>query len=136
MGRTIDASSTHSFDSIRGNPQGHECPIQPMAEALVIIQTTLPGTWTEAEVGIWVQALFDANLLACAHVDAVRSIYRWEEKLHSENEWRLQLKTTVQGTDSLRSAVSATHPYEVPELITIEATASNSYADWLQKEVN
>ena len=106
-----------------------------MGAPMVIIQTTLPRAWNEAEVGAWVQALLDANLIACAHIDEVRSIYRWEGAVQSEPEWRIQLKTTLQGADSLRMAVRESHPYEVCELIQIDAEADEAYHDWMQKEV-
>ena len=104
-----------------------------MAPVVCVMATTLPGSWTEAEVGSFAQPIIEAGLAACIQIDSIRSMYRWDGQMCSEKEWRLQLKTTRKNVEPLEAAIVAAHPYEVPQILVWNANASEGYLAWVQE---
>jgi periplasmic divalent cation tolerance protein len=107
-----------------------------MAPGISVLATTLPGTWTEAEVGSFAQSLISPDLAACIQIDSIRSVYRWDGEICSEKEWRLQLKTSSINVKSLEAAILAAHPYEVPQILIWNVDASAGYLEWVQEREN
>jgi periplasmic divalent cation tolerance protein len=78
------------------------------------------------------EALVAERLAACVSLLPVRSIYRWQGSVERAEEVQLLVKTTSDRFDALRMAVLARHPYELPELIAVEAAAGlDRYLDWI-----
>lgn len=77
--------------------------------------------------------LVEQRLAACVSVlPGLRSTYRWQDAVESAEEVQLLIKTTRERFDALRAAVLARHPYELPELIAVEAAAGlDRYLDWI-----
>ena len=97
-----------------------------MTSRIHIVQTTLPGTWIEAEIGSFSQMLLEAGA-ACVQHSPIQSTYKWEGKIESSSEWRLQLKTSQSRLESVLSALKKSHPYEVPQIIHWSAETNNSF---------
>lgn len=106
-----------------------------MGHPLQIVQTTLPGTWNEAEVGDFAHRLLEQGS-ACIHIQRIRSVYRWEGELQSENEWLLQFKTDEIYEAVLREAIASAHPYDTPQIISWPASANSDYYVWAQSTLN
>lgn len=81
-------------------------------------------------------ALVEERLAACVNVlPGVRSTYRWEGAVQRDDEVLLIIKTTTDRLDTLRARLSALHPYELPELVAVEAVGgSPAYLDWITSE--
>ena len=79
--------------------------------------------------------LLERGVVACASMAPVRSVYRWEGAVHDEAETQLVLKTTQRACPSLIEALEGVHPYDLPEILVIEAGASPEYAAWVGGEV-
>ena len=63
---------------------------------------------------------------------AARSVYRWQGKVEQAGEWLLLAKTTRDRLDALSARVVALHPYELPEVLAVEATGGlPAYLDWI-----
>jgi periplasmic divalent cation tolerance protein len=79
------------------------------------------------------RALVEQRLAACIGVvPGVRSIYRWNDAVEEADEAQLLIKTTSERYPALEAAVRAAHPYELPELIAVEAAAGSvPYLDWI-----
>ncbi|NWG86588.1 MAG: divalent-cation tolerance protein CutA [Hydrogenophilaceae bacterium] len=95
--------------------------------------TTLP----DAEVaGKFAEALVEARLAACVSILApCRSVYRWQDKIHNDNEVPILIKTTAERYAALESYLRQNHPYELPELIAVELTQGlPAYLDWLSAQ--
>lgn len=77
--------------------------------------------------------LVTRRLAACVSVlPGLRSTYRWQGAVESSDEVQLQIKTTRERFAALRDAILAQHPYELPELIAVEAAAGlDRYLDWI-----
>jgi periplasmic divalent cation tolerance protein len=77
--------------------------------------------------------LVEENLATCVNiVDKVTSIYRWEGQVERATEALLLVKGTAEQTEPMISRVREIHPYEVPEILSIDIVAGNKdYLDWL-----
>lgn len=103
-----------------------------MQDALVVL-VTAPTSEKAAEIA---RALVEERLAACGNVvPAIRSIYRWEGKVHEDAEALLVLKTTRGRFEALRDRVLALHPYDVPEVIALPVEAGSAdYLAWIASE--
>jgi len=104
-----------------------------VTDALVVL-VTVP----DAEAGAALaRSLVEARLAACGNVlPGLRSIYRWEGRVHDEPEALLLLKTTRAGFEALREAVLRLHPYQVPEVVALAVEAGSApYLAWLAAQV-
>jgi periplasmic divalent cation tolerance protein len=97
-----------------------------------IVLTTLPNRDAALALG---RTLVDERLAACVQiVDGVHSIYRWEGRIDESGECQLVAKTTPEAEVALVDRLRALHPYDVPEILRLDATAADSYAAWLRAE--
>jgi periplasmic divalent cation tolerance protein len=100
-----------------------------MSETVVVF-VTAPSADKAAEIA---RALVEEKLAACGNViPAVRSIYRWEGKVHDEAEALLVLKAPRKRLQELSDRVEQLHPYDLPEVIGIPIEGgSEKYIDWI-----
>ncbi len=102
-----------------------------MSHLVVFITTPTPEV--AAQIA---RALVEERLAACGNVvPGLRSIYRWEGKIHDDAEALLVLKTTRARFEALRERALALHPYEVPEVIALPIEAGSApYLEWIAAE--
>ncbi len=94
-------------------------------------------TAPEAEVAEAIcRTLLEERLIACANVlSGMTSIYRWEGKVERDSEVLLILKTGAAKVPRLVDRVSELHPYEVPEVLSLEVgTGLDDYLNWVGRE--
>ncbi len=78
------------------------------------------------------QALVEQKLAACVQVSpAGTSVYVWDDEVCRDSEFYLNIKTDDAHLDAVISWLEANHPYETPEIVTLNAKASRDYHDWL-----
>jgi len=77
------------------------------------------------------------RLAACVNIlPKVRSIYHWEGNIESANESLLLIKTHADKFDSLQNTITNIHPYEVPEIISLDINKGlPSYLSWLSSSI-
>ena len=77
--------------------------------------------------------LVEQGVAACVNiVPQVESVYRWQGKLESSQEFLLIVKTTAKGVSRVFEAIQSLHSYELPECIALEITAgSEGYLNWI-----
>jgi len=97
---------------------------------VVVVLTTVA---TEEDAAHLATDLVSRRLAACVNVvPGVRSIYRWQGALHDDRELLLLVKTTRERRDETMAAIAERHPYDVPEVVALDADAvSATYASWL-----
>ncbi|HEX9754587.1 MAG TPA: divalent-cation tolerance protein CutA [Gemmatimonadales bacterium] len=96
----------------------------------VLVTTTVAAEDTAAELA---RTLVGERLAACVHVSApITSTYVWQAKLETAREWVLQCKTTEARLAALMTRLRALHPYQVPEIVAVSATATDpDYLAWV-----
>ncbi len=94
---------------------------------LRLIQTTLER---EDDAHRIAEGLVSAHLAACVQAERIRSTYRWQGALERAEEIRLTIKTTDARLADCLEWLRAHHPYELPEIVVLEARAEPSYARW------
>lgn len=82
------------------------------------------------------EVLVGERLAACVSVlPGVRSVYRWQDAVERTDEVQLLVKTVADRMPALAERIVALHPYELPELVAVEAAAGlPAYLDWIGAE--
>ncbi|MGZ4828989.1 MAG: divalent-cation tolerance protein CutA [Candidatus Angelobacter sp.] len=102
-----------------------------MTNARIVLTTA----GSEAEARKIAHALVERRLAACVNiVPHLESIYRWQDKVETAQEWLLLIKTQAGIFERVRDAVKELHSYDLPECVMLEvAAASDEYLDWIAK---
>ncbi|WP_067605689.1 divalent-cation tolerance protein CutA [Nocardiopsis listeri] len=81
-------------------------------------------------------SVVEHHLAACAQVGGpIRSFYRWENAVRSDEEWMVVIKTTADRLDDLVAHLVEAHPYDVPEIVAVPVTGGNpEYLSWVRDE--
>ena len=80
------------------------------------------------------RSLVEARLAACANVEPIRSIYRWEGELREEEEHRLLVKMRRNGAEAAAALLQREHSYDLPAVLIEAALVTDAYADWVEAE--
>lgn len=77
--------------------------------------------------------LVENHLAACVNLlPRVESIYRWQGKVESSEEWLLLIKTSEAKSSAVQEAIQRLHSYKLPECIVIAIEdGSPQYLEWL-----
>ena len=82
-------------------------------------------------------ALVDERLAACVNVlPGVQSTYRWEGNVERADEVLLLIKTTRVRLPALQERIKTLHPYELPEVLAVEAGGLPAYLQWVARETD
>jgi periplasmic divalent cation tolerance protein len=109
-------------------------PEQPTeATGHIVVLVTCPGEKANAIA----QTLVGESLCACINIlPNIRSVYRWEGDVTSEEESLLVMKTMDKIYARLEARIKEIHPYEVPEIICLKIErGSASYLNWLSQSI-
>lgn len=95
-----------------------------------VVLSTMPNTEIARYI---VRLVVEERLAACGSVlPAVVSIYRWEGSIQEADEVQVILKTTTENVTKLIARVTELHPYEVPEIISLNiADGLPAYLAWI-----
>ena len=95
--------------------------------------STCPDSDSAARIA---RALVEERLAACVSiVPGLRSIYRWQGTIEDAGEYLLLIKTTTGRLEALQARLPSLHPYELPELVAVEAVGGlPTYLDWVVRE--
>lgn len=101
--------------------------------SVAVVLSTFPNADVASRVA---RTLVEERLCACVNlVPAIRSIYVWDGKVCDEAEVLAVLKTTTDRGAALKARLLALHPYDVPEVLELDATASEHYLAWVTSSV-
>jgi periplasmic divalent cation tolerance protein len=104
-----------------------------MTNARIVLSTT--GSQEEGRK--IAQALVDRHLAACVNiVPHLESVYRWQGKVETANEWLLVIKTQADLFERVRNTVKELHSYDLPECLMVEVSAGSAeYLSWIAENV-
>jgi periplasmic divalent cation tolerance protein len=99
------------------------------ASSIVIVLTTFPA---DRDAAPFARALVDERLAACVNIlPPMESIYRWQGVVEQASERQLFIKTSLTRFKELKKRIAALHPYELPELVVLQATGDTTYLQWV-----
>lgn len=75
---------------------------------------------------------------ACINIiPKIVSLYEWKGELVDEEEYLVLFKTCQEKVEPLMKLIQENHPYEVPELLSIQPESGNeAYVDWALQQMN
>ena len=87
---------------------------------------------TEAAANVLARSLIEGRLAVCVQIDGpITSIYKWEDEIQSEQEFRLSVKFLADQGDLLKAHLNKAHPYQNPEWVVVEAAhVPKKYLSW------
>ncbi len=81
--------------------------------------------------------LVEHSIAACVQIDGpIRSVYQWKGSIENDQEFRLLIKTSQESLDGCVAALKKQHPYELPEIVVLNAQASAAYAFWVTEQTS
>jgi periplasmic divalent cation tolerance protein len=82
------------------------------------------------------RTLLEKRLVACVQITGpVKSTYWWNGVLEEAQEWMGIMKTTAELYESVERTIRELHPYDVPEIVAIEARDTYSaYGRWVVEQ--
>ena len=82
-------------------------------------------------------ALVERKLAACVNiVKSVRSIYRWKDRVHDDEEHVLLIKTLRPAFDDVRRAIRELHTYELPDILALPVERGDEQVlEWIAGSV-
>jgi periplasmic divalent cation tolerance protein len=105
-----------------------------MTDARIMLTTTA----NREEADKIAHALVESQLAACVNIlGPITSVYRWNGKVETENEFLLLIKSTEDAFDRIRDAVRRLHSYDLPEFIELGVTrGEGKYLAWIENSVH
>jgi periplasmic divalent cation tolerance protein len=103
-----------------------------VAEHVIVTSTTD----SEAAARALAARAVEARLGACAQiVGPVTSVYRWEGEVRTDQEWRVEIKTTAGRVAALTERLKQLHGYDLPEVIATPIEGGSAdYLAWVTTE--
>jgi periplasmic divalent cation tolerance protein len=104
-----------------------------MSESVLLCYSTAPNIDTAKDLA---QRLVRSRLAACVSiVPGALSVYQWQGELCESQEVWLLIKTMASSFQSLQTAWVEWHPYELPELVAVQAShVLPAYQQWVFEE--
>lgn len=102
---------------------------------VILVLTNMPD---QASAGLLAESLITQKLAACVNVLApCQSIYAWQGKLEHTVEVPMLIKTNRTQYNALEAAIIKVHPYELPEIITINVDGGlPQYLQWVNAQLS
>ncbi len=81
--------------------------------------------------------LVETRLAACVNlIEGMTSIFRWEDKVQTDQEVVLIAKGVADRIPALVAAVKALHSYDTPCVVALPAVGGYSpFLEWVEREV-
>lgn len=101
----------------------------------LLVMTSAPDIDTAQKIA---RALVERRLAACVNILApCQSIYNWQGAVEDSNEVPMMIKTTAARYGALEAAITAIHPYEVPEIVALPLSHGlPEYLNWVVAETH
>jgi periplasmic divalent cation tolerance protein len=100
-----------------------------------VLVLTTAGSVAEAQK--IAHKLVEHRLAACANIlPQIQSVYRWEGKVESAEEYLLLVKSTKARVPEVQAMIKELHSYDLPECIVISIEGGSAeYLNWIADSV-
>ena len=101
---------------------------------MLVVMTT---TASLGQAGDLAEKIVASKLTACVQIlPPMTAVFVWEGKMQKEREHLLLIKTLEEKYDELAALITATHSYDVPEIVAINAEkVSGPYLEWVKQSL-
>ncbi len=105
-----------------------------MTDKIIILSTA----GSESEANKIANELVQRRLAACVNiVPQIQSVYRWQGKVETAEEYLLIIKTTKARSADVQAAIRELHSYDLPECIVISMEdGTREYLKWIEESVS
>jgi len=105
------------------------------SNTLLLVLTNMPDNTSAKTLA---EHLITQKLAACVNISgACQSIYHWQGQLTQSEEIPVRIKTTQQQYPAVENAIKSMHPYELPEIISINVDGGLSqYLQWVNAQLS
>ena len=100
---------------------------------LILVLVTFPD---EKSANNIVDEVLERKLAGCILTTEVSSAYFWQNEKQSDEEMVSLFKTNDSNVDNLEKYILENHPYEVPAIIKLNASANTDYENWLTSNIS
>ena len=101
--------------------------------ALVLVMVTFPH---EDSAKSMTEKVLNEKLAACILHTQVNSSYIWQGQNQEEQEVLVLFKTNKTNFEQLEQYISTHHPYDVPAILKIDASANQDYQNWIDSIIS
>ncbi len=99
-----------------------------------VVFCTVPNFKVAREIA---RSIVSDKLAACCNIiPGLTSVYNWKNEMQEDSELLLMIKTKESAILKLTKKIKEMHPYEVPEIITLDFNqGSTEYLNWVNENV-
>jgi len=101
--------------------------------ALVLVMVTFPD---EDSAKSMIEKVLNEKLAACILHTQVNSSYIWQGQNQEGQEVLVLFKTNKTNFEQLEQYISTHHPYDVPAILKIDASANQDYQNWIDSIIS
>ncbi|MAU75114.1 MAG: divalent-cation tolerance protein CutA [Candidatus Poseidoniaceae archaeon] len=101
--------------------------------ALVLVMVTFPDDDSAKSM---IEKVLEQRLAACILHMEVNSSYIWKNQNQQEQEVLALFKTNQTNFEQLEQYISTHHPYDVPAILKIDASANQDYQNWIDSIIS
>lgn len=80
--------------------------------------------------------LIDNKFSACVEIFPVTNFYIWKGEKMKANEVSGIIKTEDGYFEKIKEALGKILPYEIPQIIKLDATANENYLKWVKESIS
>lgn len=102
--------------------------------AVILVLCTCPNPELAGHIA---EVLIEERLAACVnHIPGMISTYRWQDKICTDREELLLIKTTRSCFARVQARILELHSYELPEIIAVDVGYGlDRYLGWVAQQV-
>lgn len=101
--------------------------------ALVLVMVTFPDDDSAKSM---IEKVLEQRLAACILHMEVNSSFIWKNQNQQEQEVLALFKTNQTNFEQLEQYISTHHPYDVPAILKIDASANQDYQNWIDSIIS
>ncbi|RLG18157.1 divalent-cation tolerance protein CutA [Candidatus Micrarchaeota archaeon] len=117
-------------DSEFDSPRAHSRIFKLFRRVLIMLSlyVTFPDEKSATRIA---RALVKEDLIACANLFPIKSIYKWKDKVNEEREWAMIGKCAKSKLKKAERLILQLHSYDVPCIVWHDEKATSKYSKWV-----